>query len=136
MNYLLSGGLSRRLAKFVIKRTVGQFLENELDLDQLEVNIGTGSFTVSNVALNVAAMNELLVDTPFQMTSGSIQKIELTIPWNDMWGGWPFSFSFSFSSFLLCSFFFSLLFSFYIVVKTTCFNEKLWKQYEMKIINK
>jgi hypothetical protein len=103
--------LQKRLFKFLLKRTMGQFLATELDMDQLNVSLGYhgGEVNLSNVDLKVEALNELLsmaddTEARFlrgEVLSGKIGSIKVLIPWRDFWNGWhpPSSSSPSSSSF-------------------------------------
>ena len=55
--------LQKRLIKFLLRRTVGQFLrEEEINLDDLDVQLSSGCFELRNVALNedVSVQNKLV----------------------------------------------------------------------------
>lgn len=51
----------KRLLKFVLKRSVGRFLHSEPDLEQLDVQLGSGTFELRSVLLNCDAVNAQLV---------------------------------------------------------------------------
>jgi hypothetical protein len=51
----------KRVLKFVLKKSVGRFLHSEPDLEQLDVQLSTGTFELRNVLLNCDAVNEQLV---------------------------------------------------------------------------
>ena len=53
--------LVKRFLKFVLKRSLGTYLESELDLEQLDVELGTGRLELRNVLLNCANVNKELV---------------------------------------------------------------------------
>ena len=44
----------KRFYKFVLKRLLGSFLRTELDLDQLDVQLGAGTVELRDLELNVA----------------------------------------------------------------------------------
>ncbi|KIZ05135.1 hypothetical protein MNEG_2829, partial [Monoraphidium neglectum] len=50
----------RRVLKFVLKRSVGKFLQTDLDLEQLDVQLGTGAVELRNVLLNCNTINQRL----------------------------------------------------------------------------
>jgi len=97
--WLQAENIQKRLLKFVLKRTMGQFLAEELDLSQLEVSFGLGGGSVNlyHVELKVDALNELLLrpnpSSPAdrhlraRVQAGSIASIFLNIPWSDFWNG-------------------------------------------------
>jgi len=45
--------LQKRLLKFLLKRAVGQFLSSELDLDNLDLELGKGQVVLRDLDLNV-----------------------------------------------------------------------------------
>ena len=49
------GGVNplKRFYKFILKRVIGNFLINELNLDQLEVQLGNGTVELRDLELNV-----------------------------------------------------------------------------------
>ena len=51
----------KRLAKFLLKRTLGRLLHPDVDLDLLEVALGSGSLAMHRVLLDCDRVNELLV---------------------------------------------------------------------------
>jgi hypothetical protein len=52
----------KRLLKFVIKKSVGRFLKGcDLDLQQLDVQLGTGTLELRDVLLNCDELNKELV---------------------------------------------------------------------------
>jgi autophagy-related protein 2 len=51
----------KRVLKFVLKKSVGRFLHSEPDLEQLDVQLSSGTFELRNVLLNCQAVNEQLV---------------------------------------------------------------------------
>ncbi|KJE89527.1 hypothetical protein CAOG_008461 [Capsaspora owczarzaki ATCC 30864] len=79
--------LQKRVLKFLLKRTVGQFLASELQLDQVDVQLGDGRVHLHNLALDVDSLNQQVADLPFRITHGSIGTIRASIPWKDIWRG-------------------------------------------------
>ena len=51
----------KRLAKFLLKRTLGRLLHPDVDMDLLEVALGSGSMAMHRVLLDCDHINELLV---------------------------------------------------------------------------
>ena len=56
-NKLTDIGL-RRLYKFILKRTIGVYLESELLIEQLEVSSREGLVTLNDLKLNCDLINE------------------------------------------------------------------------------
>ena len=98
----------KRLYKFVLKRVLGNFLKTELDLEQLDVQLGAGVLELRDLELNVhvslghaqpkflffsslcsfiirpQVLNELLMGSPLRVTSGYINVVRATIPWKNI----------------------------------------------------
>ncbi len=55
----------KRLAKFLLKRTLGRLLHPDVDMDLLEVALGSGSMAMHRVLLDCDHINELLVRQPY-----------------------------------------------------------------------
>lgn len=53
MNFLSFSSPLKRFYKFLLKRVLGQFLQYELDLNQLEVQLSQGEVTLRDLELNV-----------------------------------------------------------------------------------
>ena len=51
----------KRVLKFALKRNLGRFLRTELDLEQLDVQLGTGTLELRSVLLNCEQLNRALV---------------------------------------------------------------------------
>lgn len=51
----------KRVLKFVLKRNLGRFLQTDLDLEQLDVQLGTGTLELKSVLLDCAQLNKHLV---------------------------------------------------------------------------
>ena len=71
----------RRLYKFILKRVVGDYLESELLIEQLEVSSRTGLVTLTDLRLNCDVINDehLGLNAPFKLVSFTIAKLEVTI---------------------------------------------------------
>lgn len=52
--------LSNRIYKFVLKKLIGGFLENELDLSKLSVTLSTGTVELQDLQLAMHVLNDLL----------------------------------------------------------------------------
>ncbi|KAL7747026.1 autophagy- protein 2 [Sorochytrium milnesiophthora] len=76
--------LQKRIAKFVVKRTLGRFLQHELVLDQLDVSLASGMLELKQLAVNVDAVNEFLHDSPVTAVSGVLESVTLVIPWTKL----------------------------------------------------
>lgn len=54
----------KKFLKFALKRSLGRYLQVEPDLDQLDVQLGTGRLELKNLLLNAANVNRDLVRAP------------------------------------------------------------------------
>ncbi|TPX34144.1 hypothetical protein SmJEL517_g03112 [Synchytrium microbalum] len=79
--------LLARAVHFLLKRAIGQFLLKEIDLSDLDVQIGNGHVALRNLELNVDVLNELASNLPFVITEGRVSLISATVPWNNLWSG-------------------------------------------------
>ncbi|CAG8650341.1 11792_t:CDS:2, partial [Cetraspora pellucida] len=77
--------IQKRLLKFLLKRALGQFLAEELDLDNLEVQLGNGLIHLKELQLNVDVLNDLVADLPVVIVDGRIGGIVAKIPWKNIW---------------------------------------------------
>jgi len=74
----------KRLYKFVLKRALGSFLQYELDLDQLDVQLAKGEVVLRDLELNVQLLNDLCVDLPLTFIRARIGLVHATIPWRNL----------------------------------------------------
>lgn len=62
----------KKLLKFILKRNIGRYLDSELDLDQLDVELGTGRLELRSVLLACDAINtDLVSETSRKITLSS-----------------------------------------------------------------
>ncbi|KAG8933304.1 autophagy- protein 2 [Tulasnella sp. 417] len=77
----LPANLSKRFFSFVLRRTLGHLVKpGQLDINQIEAQIGGGKFEIRDVELDPQAINQLLDDLPLQLHDGSIGKVSAQIP--------------------------------------------------------
>ena len=50
--------LTKRVVKFAMKHLLGRILRNELDMEQLDVQIGSGTIHLKDLALNTNYFND------------------------------------------------------------------------------
>lgn len=53
-------GLKKKICRYLLQRYLGQFLEEKLNLEQLNVDLYNGTGSVSNVALNCEVINNFI----------------------------------------------------------------------------
>ncbi|XP_071501504.1 autophagy-related protein 2 homolog B-like [Diadema antillarum] len=78
--------IKKKACRYLLQRYVGNFLEEKLTLDQLTVDIYSGTGTVKDVKLDVWVLNELLetCGTPVEIRDGSVGSISVEIPWSSL----------------------------------------------------
>ncbi|KAJ2610996.1 autophagy- protein 2 [Coemansia sp. RSA 1365] len=80
-SWAVSNSLQKRLVKFLLRRTVGQFLKPGLDDDNLDVQLSGGQVRLRN------ALNDAIAGLPVVIDSGTIGLISVSIPWTQLWTG-------------------------------------------------
>ncbi|XP_055908295.1 autophagy-related protein 2 homolog B isoform X2 [Eupeodes corollae] len=77
-------GLKNKTCRYLLQRYLGQFLEEKLNLEQLNVELYNGKATVRDVALNCKSLNELCETQGWgvEVTGGHIGLITVQVPWN------------------------------------------------------
>ncbi|KAJ2373270.1 autophagy- protein 2, partial [Coemansia sp. RSA 2607] len=86
-SWAVSNSLQKRLVKFLLRRTVGQFLKTELDDENLDVQLSGGQLRLKNVQLSEEALNDAIVGLPVVVRSGIIGTVSISIPWTQLWTG-------------------------------------------------
>ncbi|KAK7903896.1 hypothetical protein WMY93_016503 [Mugilogobius chulae] len=83
MPWPFSESIKKRACRYLLHRYLGNFLEEKLSLDQLSLDLYQGTGTLAQVPLDKWSLNELLetADAPFEVITGFIQTISLTVPW-------------------------------------------------------
>ncbi|KAI8598578.1 hypothetical protein EDD21DRAFT_183509 [Dissophora ornata] len=80
-------GLQKRLLSFLLQRAIGHFLEDDLDLEKLDIELSNGIVHLTDLKLNTRALSDLAAGTPLAVTQGRIGSITATIPWRNIWNG-------------------------------------------------
>eukprot|EP00762_Andalucia_godoyi_P001918 ANDGO_06046.mRNA.1 Autophagy-related protein 2 len=80
MNIPFIGMLEKKVVKFLIKRLFGEYLSHEVRIEDLEVRLFSGLFSLSDLRLNVACVNEKLETLPFLLTRGTLGKLSVSVP--------------------------------------------------------
>ncbi|KAK5975964.1 hypothetical protein GCK32_004805, partial [Trichostrongylus colubriformis] len=75
----ITEGLHKRWCRFMIQRYLGQFLEQNLTLDQLSVKLIAGELSINEVKINAHYVNELLtsMNVPLRLTDGFVGGITI-----------------------------------------------------------
>ncbi|KAH8305578.1 hypothetical protein KR059_001867 [Drosophila kikkawai] len=77
-------GLKTKMCRYLLQRYLGQFFENNLNLEQLKVDLYNGKAVVEDIFLKVDAFNDLFEDQgwAFEVVSGHIGCLTVVVPWN------------------------------------------------------
>lgn len=75
----------RRVYKFVLKQTIGKYLDNELLIDQLDVQSRDGRVKVHNLALDTKLLNEEIFNrTPVTLISLVVHDLEVIVSYGSL----------------------------------------------------
>ncbi|KAF8981071.1 autophagy- protein 2 [Entomortierella lignicola] len=80
-------GLQKRLVSFLLQRAIGHFLEDDLDLEKLDIELSNGTVHLTDLKLSTKALNDITAGTPLAVTQGRIGSITAIIPWRNLWNG-------------------------------------------------
>ncbi|KAG0100724.1 autophagy- protein 2 [Podila epicladia] len=86
-SFAVPAGLQKRLVSFLLQRAIGHFLEDDLDLEKLDIELSNGIVHLTDLKLNARVLNDLAAGTPFAVSKGQIGSITATIPWRNLWNG-------------------------------------------------
>ncbi|KAJ7285766.1 hypothetical protein C8J57DRAFT_1168465 [Mycena rebaudengoi] len=82
INFALPASIQRRFISFVLKKSLGHLLKpGQLDIDQIDSQIGSGYVQVNDLQLDNQAINEALLGLPVELHEGSISSATARIPW-------------------------------------------------------
>ncbi|CAD6196502.1 unnamed protein product [Caenorhabditis auriculariae] len=75
--------MRKMCAQHLIHRFFGKFLENQIPLDRLSLNLTKGHVEVEEINLHVEYFNEILtkMNVPFVLVDGYIGKFRAEVPW-------------------------------------------------------
>ncbi|XP_047132306.1 autophagy-related protein 2 homolog B isoform X1 [Hydra vulgaris] len=78
-----SESIKKRACRYLLQHYLGDFLKEKLDLDQLTVDLYNGKGTVTNILLDVWALNEMLSNAgvALELVDGFISSISVSVPW-------------------------------------------------------
>ncbi|KAJ2376738.1 autophagy- protein 2, partial [Coemansia sp. RSA 2611] len=90
-SWATSNTLQKRLVKFLLRRTIGQFLKSELDDEHLDVQLSSGQLRLRNVELSEEAsrraLNDAIAGLPISVRSGIVGTVLVSVPWTQLWTG-------------------------------------------------
>ncbi|CAO3665912.1 unnamed protein product [Umbelopsis ramanniana] len=85
--FAIPSNIQKRLYKFLLRKSIGQFLAQELDFENFDVELVNGCIELRDLDLNLEVLDEILADTPFSITEGHIGGITASLPWSNFWSG-------------------------------------------------
>ncbi|KAI7849311.1 hypothetical protein BDC45DRAFT_574027 [Circinella umbellata] len=85
--FTLPSNIQKRLYKFLLRKAIGQFLSNDLDLENFDIELVNGSVELRDLCLNLERLNEWIADTPFILEQGNVGSISASLPWSNFWNG-------------------------------------------------
>ncbi|KAJ3104897.1 autophagy- protein 2 [Phlyctochytrium planicorne] len=79
----------KKVLLFLVRKALGQFLEDDLDVENLDVQLTNGRVVLRDLKINVTVVNELLekAGVPFLVLRGRVGEICVVVPWNNIWFG-------------------------------------------------
>ncbi|KAE9409647.1 hypothetical protein BT96DRAFT_953466 [Gymnopus androsaceus JB14] len=84
INYFtVPSGIQRRFISFILKRSLGHFLKpGQLDVEQIDSQIGSGYVQVNDLQLDSNAINDILLKSglPLELVDGSLASVKARIP--------------------------------------------------------
>jgi hypothetical protein len=60
-SFALPNNIQKRLYKFVLRRAIGQFLQNELDLENFDIALIDGNLELRDLDLNLQVMRYIKI---------------------------------------------------------------------------
>ncbi|KAJ1345330.1 hypothetical protein BSLG_000843 [Batrachochytrium salamandrivorans] len=73
----------KRLAKYLLKQTVGRFLSSNVDWDSYDFQLVNGQVTMRDLHMDVQAINKIVGNRlGLQVVSGHIGTLRIVVPWN------------------------------------------------------
>ncbi|KAI0780919.1 hypothetical protein BD413DRAFT_660017 [Trametes elegans] len=78
----LPSGIQKRFISFALRQSLGHLLKpGQLDVQQVDSQIGSGYVQVRDLELNDEAINALISGLPIRLRDGSVGKVTARIPW-------------------------------------------------------
>ncbi|KAI8849013.1 hypothetical protein BC829DRAFT_392668 [Chytridium lagenaria] len=86
---LFPASLQKRVVLFLLRRAMGQFLDRDLDAENMDVQLGKGQVVLRDLGLNLPVINNMLEvnKIPVVLSFGCIKEISVNVPWNNLWSG-------------------------------------------------
>ncbi|KAF8212161.1 hypothetical protein K438DRAFT_1806068 [Mycena galopus ATCC 62051] len=82
IGFALPASIQGRFISYVLKKSLGHLVKpGQLDIDQIDSQIGNGFVQVNDVQLDNQAINSALSGLPIELHEGSISRVTARIPW-------------------------------------------------------
>ncbi|KAI0345175.1 hypothetical protein BDW22DRAFT_1370943 [Trametopsis cervina] len=82
IDFSLPSAIQKRFISFTLRRTLGHLLKpGQLDIPQVDSQIGSGYVQIRDVELDNDAINAMLAGLPLELHDGSLGKVTVRIPW-------------------------------------------------------
>ncbi|KAI0224112.1 autophagy- protein 2 [Massospora cicadina] len=81
--------LHKRLTSYLLKKSMGWFIKSDFALDTVDFELAKGQLTLRKLEIDPKFLNEALLGTPLQVVSGTIESINVSVPWQSL-GSDPF----------------------------------------------
>ena len=70
--------VKNKVYTFALKKLLGRFFE-EVELEQLDVSLGSGELELFDLRLKTAVLNRLLASAPLRAVSGTVKRVRIAI---------------------------------------------------------
>jgi len=84
VNTRMSFNPLRRFYTFVLKKLIGDYLQDELHHSKVEVQLSNGILELTDIQLDVEALNETISGLPFEVVQAKVGLIHAEIPWHSL----------------------------------------------------
>ncbi|KAI0748137.1 hypothetical protein C8Q80DRAFT_1120684 [Daedaleopsis nitida] len=82
IDFTLPSSIQKRFISFALRQSLGHLLKpGQLDVQQVDSQIGSGYVQVRDLELNNEAINALISGLPIRLHDGSVGKVTARIPW-------------------------------------------------------
>ncbi|KAI0670368.1 hypothetical protein C8Q78DRAFT_1035864 [Trametes maxima] len=82
LDFSLSSGIEKRFVAFALRQALGHLLKpGQLDVQQVDSQIGSGYVQIRDLELDDEAVNALISGLPIRLRDGSVGKVTARIPW-------------------------------------------------------
>ncbi|XP_023559729.1 autophagy-related protein 2 homolog A isoform X3 [Octodon degus] len=78
-----SNSVKERVCRYLLQHYLGRFLQEDLSVDQLSLDLYKGNVALRDIHLEIWAVNEVLesLELPVELVDGFMDSIEVAVPW-------------------------------------------------------